>query len=76
MVKSEDFGKVFALHASRQIDESVPDTQLRWTFGPTCYVLRDVRALTEPVPCGGHQWFWELSPELEARVLAGLPGAA
>lgn len=135
MIKREDFGKPFALHASREIDEAVytrifeiaPEfgggigaahherwyklsritsavigvatvdkvldggwveetigeyadmlsfsngeklgsAQVRWFFGPIGYVLRDVRALREPVPCRGWQGFWTLADDLEARV--------
>lgn len=141
MIKAENFGEPFALHASRVIDETVyrrireiaPElhidadlteeqlprwyrlsritsavigmatidkaftggwdaetiaehasvlsfsngdllgpTQVRWFFGPTAYALRDDRVLVEPVPCRGHQGFWTLSPDLEARVTAKL----
>lgn len=58
------------------MDAGPRELQLRFVFGPFVYVLRDIRALTEPVSCPGHQWFWELSPELEAQVLSRLPGAA
>ena len=50
--------------------------QGRWFVGPVGYVLRDVRALTEPVPCGGRQCFWSLSPDIEARVVEQLGRAA
>jgi hypothetical protein len=135
MIKTEDFGKPFAVHASKVIDDGVysrindlapdlrdgvvlllempwwrlsritsaviavatlsdalyiggnsPETtrrmldrafgpgheQERWTFGPTCYVLRDVRALAEPVPCRGWQGFWTLPDDVAARVEAQL----
>jgi len=36
--------------------------QVRWFFGPIGYVLRDVRALSTPVPCRGWQGFWHLTP--------------
>lgn len=42
--------------------------QRRWFFGPIGYVLRDVRALAEPVPCRGWQGFWRLDDETERRV--------
>lgn len=137
MIKREDFGKPFAIHASREIDEDVyarlrelapdvcpaafstfdPDAivppsmawyrlsriisaviavatidrvldpvahgidldsdearaplaaaQRRWFFGPIGYVLRDVVALPEPVPCKGALGFWTLPADVEARV--------
>lgn len=130
MIKSEDFGKPFAIHASREIDESVYDSihrvapeigrgdihktfapawgrlsritsaviavatlrdamyiggnspettvkvldrlgiseQLRFTFGPTVYVLSDVVALPTPVPCKGSLGFWTLPADVDAKV--------
>lgn len=126
IIKREDFGEPFALHASREISdeamrriiEIAPDLcadpslpwfrlasvtrsviavatlrdamyiggcnddaiaqavaraglapdQARWAFGPTAYVLGDVRALRAPVPCRGYQGFWTLPPDIEARV--------
>ncbi len=124
MIKREDFGQPFAIHASREIDEKVygriadiapelkaeisdvaeslwyplsritsaviavatidkvvhlgknenplfarqgdiPPDQHRWLFGPVGYVLRDVHALTTPVPCRGAQGFWHLTPRDE-----------
>jgi hypothetical protein len=135
MIKSEDFGKPFAIHASRVHDESVwpriigieprlaldhpesltrrdrmhermtttscvigvaaihgcitgsPDIpwhvgeivqkdQMRWFFGPIGYVLRDVIALHEPVPCRGWQGFWTLPDDVERAVRAQLAEAA
>lgn len=136
MIKHEDFGKPFAIHASREVDESVyariveiapelaadlkvpllmrwtklaginsaviglatiecafrqwtiPRTgavelrddatgevidlgdQRRWYFGPIGYLLRDVRALAEPVPCRGFQGFWTLPDDVATRVRA------
>jgi len=149
MIKREDFGKPFAIHASREIDESVydhikeivgvsdgptegnrmfhgrgdpareewqrwyrltritsaviaiatiecaldpnahgigpaelaasaplPDDQRRWFFGPIGYVLRDVRALSTPVPCRGWQGFWTLPPKVESAVTSQIARAA
>lgn len=135
IVKREDIGKPFALHASREIDELVfnrlaeidpsfdirtipSDTpwlrlaritsaviavatiddalyiggcsreyvhellarrglsdQARFTFGPTVYILRDIRALAAPVPCRGWQGFWTLPADIERAVVAQI-GAA
>ncbi len=50
------------------------DDQARWAFGPTCYVLRDVSVLSEPVPCKGVLGFWALPPDVEERIRAQLPG--
>lgn len=137
MIKREDFGKPFAIHASRVIDEPTYDrvrelapelfadwdklpasdpsfrwyrlsritsaviavatiddviydksgmlgsdiarqlgAQCRWFFGPVGYVLRDVQALAEPVPCRGWQGFWTLQADTAAAVNAQLARAA
>lgn len=121
MINPRDFGKRFAIHASREIDTStfdriydlapelhhdladtrekahwhqlarvtsaiigvatldkaiassmearlLGDAQARWYFGPIGYVLRDVVALAEPVPCRGWQGFWCVAEEHEAAV--------
>lgn len=47
-------------------------SQHRWFFVPTGYVLRDVRALTIPVPCRGWQGFWTLLPHIEHTVVEQL----
>jgi hypothetical protein len=40
-----------------------------WFVGPYGWVLDEVRLLSEPVPCPGHQRLWTLPPDVEARVL-------
>jgi hypothetical protein len=50
--------------------------QRRWFFGPICYVLCDVVALRDPVPCRGWQGFWSLPADIDARVHAQFPEAA
>ncbi len=47
-------------------------SQVRWFFGPVGYVLRDVRALPEPVPCKGHLGYWTLPADVERAVTAQL----
>lgn len=44
------------------------DDQLRWFFGPVAYVLRDVRALTEPVPCKGSLGLWRVPVAIAEQV--------
>lgn len=56
-------------------DRGMPE-QARWMFGPTCYLLRDVRVLDTPVPCRGYQSFWHLDSAVADRVTAQLPRAA
>lgn len=45
------------------------------TEGPYCWVLRNVRALSEPVPCRGAQGLWDwnenIPEEVAARPAAG-----
>lgn len=133
MIRPDDFGKRFAIHASREIDQAVydrirelapelrtgshpdvapwyrlsritsaviavatldgvvgspsalrnpgtlanaiaplADDQRRWFFGPIGYVLRDVVALAEPVPCRGWQGFWCVDEATEVKVRAQL----
>jgi hypothetical protein len=142
MIRREDFGTPFALHASREIDDEAfamiyriaPELRIRcaedraksrwyqlagitsaviavatidrcvmldrdnprvpafrdlhtrevadlgargrWFAGPIGYVLRDVHALAEPVPCAGRQGFWSLSADVEARVVEQVRTAA
>ena len=52
--------------------EMIEMDQRRWFFGPIGYVLRDVRALPEPVPCRGMLGFWTLPDDVAARVEAQL----
>jgi hypothetical protein len=126
MIKREDFGKPFAVHASREIHEHVydmlresapelfePGTRERWyplsrvtsailavstlenalyvggctrdairkalarigleeqhrfAFGPTIYVLDEMRRLAEPVTCRGWQGFWTVADDVAAKV--------
>lgn len=39
-----------------------------FAFGPFCWMLEDVRALPEPIPCKGAQGLWVLPPEVLERV--------
>ena len=49
-------------------DGAMPLQQLKWFFGPVGYVLRDVVALPEPVPCKGALGFWRLPTDVERAV--------
>lgn len=56
-------------HVIGDIDASgLPLDQRRWYFGPVGYVLRDVVALAEPVPCRGMLGFWTLPDDVAANV--------
>ncbi len=42
----------------------------RWFMGPYGWIVRDTRALRQPVPCRGAQGLWRVPFEVEAQVLA------
>lgn len=46
--------------------------QERWFFGPYGWVLDQVRAFPEPIPCKGAQGLWDVPPWAAARVLESL----
>ena len=39
-----------------------------WFFGPYGWLLDDVRALPEPIPCKGRQGLWDVPAELVGRL--------
>ena len=45
-----------------------------WFMGPIGWVLTDIIALPEPVPCKGAQGLWTLPADVESAVLAQLGG--
>ncbi|HEX2677838.1 MAG TPA: hypothetical protein VHM19_14395 [Polyangiales bacterium] len=44
-----------------------------WFFGPFGWVLEDVRALPEPIPCKGAQGLWRVPADIAARVANEVP---
>lgn len=46
-----------------------------WFFGPFGWVLEDVTALAEPIPCRGMQGLWPVPPEVVDRIAAGVAAA-
>ena len=42
--------------------------QERWWSGPFAWVLDDVVALKEAIPCAGMQGLWDLPPAVEAEL--------
>jgi hypothetical protein len=54
------------------IAELQPD-QRAWFFGPHGWVLDNVRILTEPVYCRGHQGLWPVPEDTDAEVRRRLP---
>lgn len=53
------------------LQEACELAESRWFIGPVAWVLDDLVALPQPVPCKGHQsLLWALPPDVEARVLA------
>ena len=65
-----------------QIRTGQVPTEYQWlrthkhVSGPYCFVLEDVVALDEPVPCVGQQKFFRLSSSVEARVMDQIGVAA
>lgn len=47
-----------------------------WYGGPFGWILRDAKALAEPVPCRGGQGLWTVPAEVEARVRAQMEKTA
>lgn len=43
-----------------------------WFNGPVGWILKDVRALPQPVPARGAQGLWVVPPEIAQQVLAQL----
>lgn len=46
----------------------------RWWLGPVAWVLKDFRALAQPIQCKGRQGIWTLPGDVESRVRAALEG--
>lgn len=46
----------------------------RWFTGPVGIVLDDVRVLRDPILCRGKQGYWQVPPEVEARIVAHVGG--
>lgn len=55
-------------HESKPRFSIEPEDLGPWAFGPWCWVLDDVRALPEPIPCSGRQMLWTLPPDVEERL--------
>lgn len=55
----------------RGVDTFLPIASSRspWFFGLYGWMLIDVVALPEPVPCKGAQGLWDLPPDIEQAVL-------
>lgn len=60
------------LHESSLIDRADPARSSRWFMGPWGWVLRDVIALPEPVPCRGAQGLWPVPEDVERHVIMQL----
>ncbi len=57
-----DFGK------SYDQKRPCPPDQVRWFFGPYGWLLDEVKALPEPIPCSGALGLWCLPPDVLARL--------
>lgn len=47
-------------------------TRHEFSEGPFCFVLRDVTALPDPVPCNGALGFWTIKPETKSLIVEQL----
>lgn len=56
--------------------DTILGDQYRWYFGPVGYVLRDARALGEPVRCRGGLSNWEMPECVAVRVSSQISQAA
>ena len=59
-----------AIVATAVVREVVTASESRWWIGPVGWVLSDVRALRNPVPCSGALKLWTLTDEIAALVAA------
>lgn len=41
-----------------------------WSFGPYCWIFRDVCKLANPIVCNGAQGLWKVNPELRDQLAA------
>lgn len=55
-------------------DGAVEAVESAWFMGPIGWLLTNVIALPEPVPCKGAQGLWTLPADVESAVLAQLGG--
>lgn len=51
----------------------VTDSMDPWFFGPFGWQLEDVRALAEPIPCGGALGLWRLPEAVAAQIVGVQP---
>lgn len=65
-------GVAFLADVITDINE-LPEDQQRWFCGPIGWVLGDVFALPEPVPCRGSLGLWRVPDDVEDAVRAQLP---
>lgn len=62
-----------ACNSSRQATSLRCGCDPRWAQPRQCHwVLTNVRALTQPVPCSGRQGLWRPAPDVMAKVAAQL----
>lgn len=61
--------------AAVRVEDMAEGQRDPFAFGPWCWLLDDVKALPEAIPCRGAQGLWTLEPEHEAAIAAigGVP---
>ncbi len=57
-----------AIIGSVEIVDCVQDSDSPWFTGKYGFVLARPRRLREPIPCKGALSFWNVSPDIEARI--------
>lgn len=63
------------VHVVDETSLDLSEEERRWFFGPFGYVLADVVAIPEPIPCRGFQGFWPLSMDVDHLVRRQLAAA-
>jgi hypothetical protein len=59
-----------AIVGAATITDCVSESSSPWFCGPYAFVLADVVALPEPIPCKGALGFWDVSEDVAARIRA------
>lgn len=68
------FGGVVGVATLAGVTTSCPAGQDTWFSGPVGWILEDVVALADPVPCRGFQGLWALPEAVHQEVLVQLQG--
>lgn len=79
-IESLHFGAVIAVATLVDVRPLHTDSLFReehdkdpWAFGPQCWILDDVRSLSDPVPCSGKMGLFDLPDEVARAVRLQAP---